>query len=211
MHTALAYFEAHGYAQIAENSGFKLSKQFGFQGRLTLDATEQLGYFDGKFAMLGFDAPGQESMASLNHWFVSSAYVNPDSIQIPVDVARIREEEPTMCNGLYYELAIDGGYFGSFLTPSTSKKDIDESAPIDGMLWYNADSLQFVITDTTNMIPDLSLMLAVSSTVTERPIWASTRLWPSSLSTATIPSILTIASLCRASMSLKHRLSTTSL
>lgn len=147
----------HGYAQIAENSGFKLSKQFGFQGRLTLDATEQLGYFDGKFAMLGFDAPGQESMASLNHWFVSSAYVNADSIQIPVEMARIREEEPTMCNGLYYELAIDGGYFGSFLTPSTSKKDIDESALIDGMLWYNTDSLQFVITDTTQYDTRLEL------------------------------------------------------
>ena len=71
--------------------------------------------------------------------------------------ARIREEEPTMCNGLYYELAIDGGYFGSFLTPSTSKKDIDESAPIDGMLWYNTDSLQFVITDTTQYDTRLEL------------------------------------------------------
>lgn len=197
----------HGYAHIDEASEFKLNTQFGFQGRLTLDATEQLGYFDGKFAMLAFEdllpafvevvepvetpidsisleegltpelaetpidstnmevddnveldsSTGsgvlvemvQDTIAALNHWFVSATSINPYNIRIPVDMDRIREEEPSMCNGLYYELAIDGGYFGSFLTPRAGRKELDEAAPINGVLWFDADSLRFVVTDTT--------------------------------------------------------------
>jgi len=85
----------------------------------------------------------------LHHWFVSSTHINPAFISIPVDMDRIREEEPTMCNGLYYELAIDGGYFGSFLTPKEGRKELDEAEPIGGVLWYNTDSLCFVVSDTT--------------------------------------------------------------
>ena len=109
----------HGYAHIADAADFKLSTQFGFQGRLTLDASERLGYFDGKFAMLAFEEPtvvepvgmpadstnmdedvvpdetdetspstgsrtlaetAQDSIAALNHWFVSATHVNPASI-----------------------------------------------------------------------------------------------------------------------------------
>ena len=181
----------HGYAHIADDAGFKLSTQFGFQGRLTLDATEQLGYFDGKFAMLAFEEhiaieavepvetptdstsmevdvaldetdetgpstssvtfveTAQDTIAALNHWFVSATHVNPASIRIPIDLDRIREEEPRMTNGLYYELAIDGGYFGSFLTPKEGRKELDEAEPCNGVLWFDADSLHFVVTDTT--------------------------------------------------------------
>ena len=197
----------HGYAHIADTADFKLNTQFGFQGRLTLDATERLGYFDGKFAMLAFEemvpivvqvldsvaeseaveliegvemtadttnmgeplilddfdpAAGlaemaQDTIAALNHWFVSATHIDPASIRIPVDMERIRNAEPAMCNGLYYELAIDGGYFGSFLTPSKSRKDIDESAPIEGVLWFDADSLRFVVTDTAHYDTRLEL------------------------------------------------------
>ena len=62
---------------------------------------------------------------------------------------RIREDEPRMTNGLYYELAIDGGYFGSFLTPKEGRKELDETAPVNGVLWFDADSLRFVVTDET--------------------------------------------------------------
>ena len=182
----------HGYAHISDTSEFKLNTQFGFQGRLTLKATDEFGYYDGHFALLAFEEPAviefvemphdttfveseemegewdeegpstgletlanepveldQDAIASLNHWFVSATSIDPKAIRIPVDMERIREEEPRMTNGLYYELAIDGGYFGSFLTPKEGRKELDETAPTNGILWFDADSLRFVVTDTT--------------------------------------------------------------
>ncbi|MBR3491267.1 MAG: hypothetical protein IKH44_03065 [Bacteroidales bacterium] len=175
----------HGYAHIADTSEFKLNTQFGFQGRLTLKATDEFGYYDGHFALLAFEEPVivkvpdpaeeptdttnmeehlilddfnpttgleermQDSIAALNHWFVSSTTIDPASIRIPVDVDRIREEDSRMTNGLYYELAIDGGYFGSFLTPKEGRKELDNTAPANGTLWFDADSLRFVVTDET--------------------------------------------------------------
>lgn len=175
----------HGYAHIADTSEFKLNTQFGFQGRLTLKATDEFGYYDGHFALLAFEEPVivkvpdpaeeptdttnmeehlilddfnpttgleermQDSIAALNHWFVSSTTIDPASIRIPVDIDRIREEDSRMTNGLYYELAIDGGYFGSFLTPKEGRKELDDTAPANGMLWFDADSMRFVVTDET--------------------------------------------------------------
>ena len=189
----------HGYANISEDADFKLNTQFGFHGRLTLEATEALGYFDGKFALLAFDEPvaveavepvetptdstnmevddalveteetapepveatlvetAQDTIAALNHWFASATHVNPNDIRIPVDMERIREDEPGMCNGLYYELAIDGGYFGSFLTPREGRNNTVEAASSNGMLWFDADSLRFVVTDTTQYDAHLDL------------------------------------------------------
>ena len=175
----------HGYAHIADTSEFKLNTQFGFQGRLTLKATDEFGYYDGHFALLAFEEPvivkvldpaeeptdttnmeehlilddfnpmagleerTQDSIAALNHWFVSSATIDPASIRIPVDIDRIREEDSRMTNGLYYELAIDGGYFGSFLTPKEGRKELDDTAPANGMLWFDASNSRFVVTDET--------------------------------------------------------------
>ena len=175
----------HGYAHIADTSEFKLNTQFGFQGRLTLKAPDEFGYYDGHFALLAFEEPvivaapdpveeptdttnmeehlilddfnpmagleerTQDSIAALNHWFVSSATIDPASIRIPVDIDRIREEDSRMTNGLYYELAIDGGYFGSFLTPKEGRKELDDTAPANGMLWFDASNLRFVVTDET--------------------------------------------------------------
>ena len=149
----------HATTQIPETAELRLSPQFGFQGNLTLEAADSLGYFDGKYALLGFGdtIPAQGSMASINHWFVSSAYIDPKAVRIPVNMARIREEEPEMCNGLYYELAIDGGYFGAFLSPSQTRNDIDESAPIEGMLWFDADKQHYMVTDTTQYDTRLEL------------------------------------------------------
>ena len=191
----------HGYAHIGETSEFKLNTQFGFQGRLTLEATEKMGYFDGMFAMLAFEEPAviepiemtldstvveteemeagldvtdtsalrpdqgsaslvetaQDTIAALHHWFASATHINPASIRIPVEMNRIREDEPSMCNGLYYELAIDGGYFGSFLTPKEGRKELDEAAPMNGVLWFDADSLRFIVTDTTQFDARLEL------------------------------------------------------
>ena len=179
----------HGYAQIAENSEFRLSSQFGFQGNLTLNAQEQYGYYDGKFALLTFDetyieepfiAPdtptdtlGLASSAhqiadvipkdkpsevtALNHWFPSATSINPQAIRIPININSIREDNNDMCNGLYYELAIDGGYFGAFLTPRVGRADTDEASASNGWLWYDTDSVRFVVTDTTQFDTYLEL------------------------------------------------------
>ena len=163
---------SHGYAHITENDEFKLSTQFGFQGRLTLDASEPLGYFDGKFALLAFEeepdeaqvtdslsleslqttadnVPREGDVEALHHWFASAANINPRAIRIPVDMEHIRETEPNMCNGLAYQLAIDGGYFGAFLTPRKGRTDTDEVAVSNGVLWFDADTPRFVVTDST--------------------------------------------------------------
>ena len=189
----------HGYAHITDTAGFKLNTQFGFQGRLTLDASEELGYYDGKFALLAFEEPeivvvehvedsllvemdealsdstgmempiveddfnpatesmAMDTIASLNHWFVSATRIDPTSIRIPIDVERMREADDRMTNGLYYELAIDGGYFGSFLTPKEGRKDLDETEPMNGVLWFDADSLRFVVSDETKYDTQLEL------------------------------------------------------
>ena len=148
----------HGYANIEAASEFKLSNQFGFHGRLTLDATEQLGYFDGKYTMLGFEEPSAfDTTVPLNRGFVSATHINPASIRIPIDMNHIREEEPNMCNGLYYELAIDGGFFGAFLTPREGRANTDEAFPANGILWFDADSLRFEVTDTTQFDTRLQL------------------------------------------------------
>ena len=169
----------HGYAHIADTDEFMLNTQFGFQGRLTLKATDEFGYYDGQFALLAFEetlpqyvdtlampadslAIGEEEMgivpietpldsiAALNHWFVSATHINPYAIRIPIDMEHIQEQDARITNGLYYELAIDGGYFGSFLTPKEGRKELDETAVANGLLWFDADSLRFVVTDTTN-------------------------------------------------------------
>lgn len=177
------------HAHIADTAEFKLSTQFGFQGRLTLTATEEFGYYDGQFALLAFEEKMPEiidtlmmtadtlvlmendsvdlasmeipleqpevepddisDIAALNNWFVSSAHINPGFIRIPIDMDRIRENDRRMTQGLYYELAIDGDYFGSFLTSKEGRADLDETASANGLLWFDADSLRFVVTDTT--------------------------------------------------------------
>ena len=99
----------------------------------------------------------QDAIASLNHWFASATLIDPASIVIPINLDRIREVEPSMCNGLYYELAIDGGYFGSFLTPKEGRNELDEAAPVNVVLWFDADSLRFIVTDTTQYDSRLEL------------------------------------------------------
>lgn len=179
----------HAFAHIADTTEFKLSTQFGFQGRLTLKATQRHGLFDGQFALLAFEEPerialpelsetamdstsmetetlleenpelttpdivGQpvlDTMPALNNWFVATANINPQRISIPIEMEKVRKANPKMCNGLYYEKAIDGGYFASFLTPKEKRPEtIDAVAPINGQLWFDADSIRFVVTDTT--------------------------------------------------------------
>lgn len=153
----------HGYAHIPEDAGFKLSTQFGFQGRMTLKATEPYGYYEGQYALLGFDestAVGlaeTDTLKSLNNWFAAATHINPQAIRIPININAIQEQQPEMCNGLYYKLAIDGGYFASFLTPQKSRKDTDDTSPVSGMLAYNSDDLRFIISDTTQYDAHLDL------------------------------------------------------
>ena len=175
----------HGFAQIAGTDEFRLSTQFGFQGRLTLKSTEQFGHYDGQFAMLAFeeqevfeplettidsalliegeampadsadmktrsetDGSIQDSIAALNQWFAAATTIDPGAIRIPVDMERIREADPRMTNGLYYEQAIDGGYFASFLTPKEDRNETADASETNGLLCFDHDSLRFVVTDT---------------------------------------------------------------
>lgn len=130
----------HGIAHLTDSTEFLLSRQFAFQGKLTLKATEEHGLFDGHFALA-------DNSSEERNWFVSTATVNPGEIQIPVDLARIQEEAPEICSGLYYEQAIDGGYFASFLAPKEGRREKVELNPSNGTLWYDADSARYVVTD----------------------------------------------------------------
>ena len=94
---------------------------------------------------------------SLGHWFPSATTIVPQDIRIPININDIREDDIDMCNGLYYELAIDGGYFGAFLTPRAGRANTDEAAASNGWLWYDTDSVRFVITDTTQFDTYLEL------------------------------------------------------
>ena len=177
-----------GYAYIADSSEFKLSDQFGFQGRLTLKATERLGHYDGRFALLAFEespaepvapqdttmladaerphpepfdtgmaAAREDTIAALGQWFSSACCIDPQAIRIPVQMQRIREENPKMCNGLYYELVIDGGYFASFLTPRAGTAETEETASAQGVLWYDDENQRFLVTDSTRYDSYLTL------------------------------------------------------
>ena len=166
----------HGIAHLSDEATFQLSPQFAFKGKLTLKATDEHGLYDGHFALSGFNpekvltyrvvSPANDSIASdslampmmemvqtkdtiaaLHHWFVSTATIDPNNIQIPIELPRIQKETPEICSGLYYKQAIDGGYFVSFLTPQKSRKEKVEVNPSNGTLWYDADSARFVVTE----------------------------------------------------------------
>ena len=103
------------------------------------------------------DLQQKEVVKALNHWFASSAHINPNDIQIPIEIGQMTKVDPDMCNGLYYEQAIDGGYFAAFLTPNPGRAENAEVGPVNGVLTYDADSVRFVITDTQNKDADLTL------------------------------------------------------
>ena len=160
-----------GVAHLADTTAIELSPQFAFKGKITLTATEEYGLYDGHFALEGFNpkppmtyevvetvgdslvttivemAPPSDTIAALHHWFVSTASVNPNIIQIPIDIARIQKETPAICSGIYYEQAIDGGYFASFLTPKKGRKEKVEVNPSNGTLWYDPNKERFVVTE----------------------------------------------------------------
>lgn len=92
---------------------------------------------------------GQDTLVALHHWFAASTLIDPNAIRIPIDMNRICETDPRMTNGLYYELAIDGGYFASFLTPKEGRNETAVASESNGVLWFDHDSLRFVVTDTT--------------------------------------------------------------
>lgn len=98
-----------------------------------------------------------DTITNSYHWFASTAVINPLDVQIPVDMDRIRKETPEMCNGLYYEQAIDGSYFASFLVLDEGRAGKVEVGPVNGMLRYDADSVCYVVTDTLNYDVGLSL------------------------------------------------------
>ena len=179
---------SNAHAQLMDSVGFELSPQVAFKGNLSLKSTERNGFFDGHFALLGFEpfeisalddqsvdtialdmVPDSlnitatelpmlsDTLQALNHWFVSSTYVNPEMISIPIDMKTIRKEDPDMCNGLYYELAIDGGYFASFMTPKEGRNNTDEVEPMNGLLRYETTGNRFVVTDTARYNTYLSL------------------------------------------------------
>ena len=155
-----------GVAHLADTSALQLSPQFEFKGKVTLTATDEHGLYDGHFALSGFNTDEivayevvsedslvpierlpADTLVALHNWFVSTATIDPKDIQVPVDLQRIQKETPEICSGLYYEQTIDGGYFGSFLTPKKGRKEKMEVNPSNGTLWYDSDSTRFVVTN----------------------------------------------------------------
>ena len=160
-----------GVAHLVDTTAIQLSPQFAFMGKVTLTATDEHGLYDGHFALSGFNPEGAgtyqlasteadslampiyelmapaDSIAALHNWFVSTATIDPDNIQIPVDLPRIQTETPEICSGIYYEQAIDGGYFASFLTPKKGRKEKVEVNASNGTLWYDDQQARFVVTD----------------------------------------------------------------
>ena len=132
----------HGIVHLSDAATLQLSPQFAFQGRLDLTATEEYGEYDGKFALTDQDI---DAIVPLHHWFASTATVNPKAIQIPVDLERVHQDAKEICNGLYYEQAIDGGYFASFLAPKEGRREKAEVVPTNGTLWYDASRSRYVV------------------------------------------------------------------
>ena len=171
----------HGIAHLVDTTALQLSPQFAFMGKVTLTATDEHGLYDGHFALSGFNPEGAEtyqlvstetdslampvyemvaptdSIAALHNWFVSTATVDPNSIRIPVDLPLIQTETPEICSGIYYEQAIDGGYFTSFLTPKKGRKEKVEVNASNGTLSYDDKQERFVITDDQSYDTWLSL------------------------------------------------------
>ncbi len=168
----------HAYAKVPDSAGFYLSPQFAFYGDVVMNAKEQFGEYDGHFAImdlaavqydtstLAFDSSLSDSLSVIHedsvssiepslvirNWFSSKAVVNPEQIQIPVDMGLIRKEDPDVCNGMYYELSRKGGYFVSFLASRGDRAECDEVEPVKGILTYEADSVRYVVMqdETTN-------------------------------------------------------------
>lgn len=150
------------YAVLADSVDFLLSSQFAFSGNLTLSAGEELGYYNGRFALAGFDkrpidsasleldsvlsvSSQQELLLTERQWFASSTRVNPDDIRIPIEMNVIGKENPELCNGLYYKQTVEGGYKAFFLALNEHRSEMEMVARTNGMLRYDADSLRFVI------------------------------------------------------------------
>lgn len=165
-----------GVAHLADTSALQLSPQFEFKGKVTLTATDEHGLYDGYFALSGFNADevvayevvsedslvpierrSADTLVALHNWFVSTATIAPKDIQVPVDLPRIQKETPEICSGLYYEQAIDGGYFASFLTPKKSRREKVEVNPSNGTLWYDAVKNRFVVSEEQTYDSWLSL------------------------------------------------------
>ena len=155
-----------GVAHLADTSVLQLSPQFEFKGKVTLTATDEHGLYDGHFALSGFNPDEavafevisedslvpiervpSDTLLALHNWFVSTATIDPNDIQVPIDLPRIQKETPEICSGLYYEQAIDGGYFASFLTPKKSRREKAEVNPSNGTLWYDAVKNRFVVSE----------------------------------------------------------------
>ena len=136
----------HGIVHLTDTTALQLSPQFAFQGRLDLAATGQFGKYDGRFSLTD---PDIDTIVPLHHWFASTATIDPQDIQIPVDMERIHKDKDNkeMCNGLYYEQAIDGGYFASFLAPKEGRRDKKEITPANGTLWYNPAHKRYILNE----------------------------------------------------------------
>ena len=129
-------------ARLSDAETLQLSPQFAFKGKITLTATEEHGEYDGKFALTDADI---DNIVPLHHWFASTATVNPRMIQVPVELERIHQDDKEICNGLYYEQTINGGYFASFLAPKEGRREKTEVVPTNGTLWYDAPHSRYVV------------------------------------------------------------------
>lgn len=127
-----------GHAELADSLAFLLSPYFGFQGEVTSTASSPHDRYDGLFRLT-------QSCLEDTVWFVSSAVIDPQKVEIPIDMDQVRKVRPGLFNGLCYEFGSSGGYHANFMKPMNP-----ETVNVlmqNGNLSYEADSARYVVVD----------------------------------------------------------------
>ena len=127
------------HAEVADTAGFMLSPFFAFKGDITSKATEPFDIYEGSFRL-------EQSCLEDTVWFVSTARIDPQAVEIPVVMDDVKKARQGIFNGLCYEFGTDGGYHVNFLKPMNPETVTVTSQ--DGSLSYDVEHHSYLIQDT---------------------------------------------------------------
>ena len=127
------------HAEVADSASFMLSPYFGFKGDVISTATDPFDRYDGNFRL-------ERSCLEDTVWFVSSAMIDPQEVEIPIVMDDIKKARQGIFNGLCYEFGSQGGYHVNFLKPMNPETTTVTSQ--NGMLSFDKDRQCYVIQDT---------------------------------------------------------------
>lgn len=125
-------------AVITDDQDFRLSSVFGFDGIMEICSDDRYAMFDGYYRMI-------ESCNEHNYRFRSKTQINPENIEIPIDLSVIHDDNPLLLNGLYYDDWREGKYLLSFVNVPRSYENIQSISPLEGMLSYDANADKFIV------------------------------------------------------------------